>query len=89
VGGVVVPGGLITACSKAGYFALRHHGAGVEEASRITEADLASLRDARCKVEHTWQIDAERFDKAELVIRYFPDAEHPHRFIDTTYAILD
>jgi hypothetical protein len=73
---------------------VQRQGAGVEEASRISDSDLSGLKQDEthrisCRVVHTWQIDADRFDTAELHIRYFPDASEPKKYVDTVYSVRD
>lgn len=73
---------------------IQRQGAGVEEANRISDSDLSGLKQDEthritCKVVHTWQIDADRFDTAELHIRYFPDASEPKKFVDSVYSVRD
>jgi len=73
---------------------IQRQGAGVEEASRISDSDLSGLKQDEthritCRVVHTWQIDADRFDTAELHIRYFPDASEPKKYVDSVYSVRD
>lgn len=73
---------------------VQRQGTGVEEASRISDSDVSGLKQDEthritCRVVHTWQIDADRFDTAELHIRYFPDASEPKKYVDSAYSVRD
>lgn len=76
------------------YRAVQRQGAGFERENEIGESDISGLKKDKdhaviCKVEHVFQVDVGRFDRAELHIRYFPDGAKPKEFFDTMYPVRD